>query len=198
MVHSEAVAERESRRHTDTSPRALFIEACDFDTFPAGGQLSMARSLVKLFGSQFGLVGMTRNSAEVGRWTRKTLHGHEIWSFAVCAKTASARRPWIPARLTFYSGVRRYQNSILRLGTKAVFTSSPEGLLAASRWDMQSLCYMFPASKTHSGFRATDSRDTFGLCSIPWYSTRWRARTPFWPALTKTQFAPSCRAAEGD
>lgn len=125
-------------------PRVLFIEACDFETFPVGGQLSMARSLIKVFGESLALVGMSRGDHPVGRWFRKEINGTSYWFFPACRKNLSAKRPVIPARLTFYLGLQRYRSRILSLGSRSALIGAPEALLATSHWGFESLCFIFP------------------------------------------------------
>lgn len=124
--------------------RVLFIEGCDFETFPAGGQLSMARSLIKIFGDSLALVGMSRGDDPVGRWLRKQITGRSYWFFPVCRRNVSANRPVIPARLTFYLGLQRYRNRILSLGSDYALIQAPEALLATCSWGLESLCFIFP------------------------------------------------------
>lgn len=124
-------------------PNVLLIEGCDFQTFPAGGQLATARSLMKLFGARLALVGITRDGEPAGRWLRKQIQGGSYWFFPVCRRQWSAKKPWIPARLAFYAALRRYKSRILALGCKAAFLQSPEALLAVSDWNWESLCFRF-------------------------------------------------------
>ena len=138
---SEVSHERQTRM---PFPTVLFIEACDFETFPAGGQLSMARSLIKVFGDSLALVGMSRGDDPVGQWLRKEINGTSYWFFPVCRRNVSAKKPIVPARLTFYLGLQRYRSSILSLGSRYALIGAPEGLLAVSRWGLESLCFIFP------------------------------------------------------
>lgn len=126
------------------APSVCFIEACDFETFPAGGQLAMARSLTKIFGDRLALVGMSADDTPIGQWVRREINGSAYWFLSVCKKEVTAKRPLIPARLTFYMGLRRYRREILKMGCADVFTQSPEAMLAVSRWGLNGLCFMFP------------------------------------------------------
>ncbi len=125
-------------------PAIFFFEGCDFATFPVGGQLAMARSLIRIFGPNLALVGMSSGEVPVGRWVQREFDGVPYWFFSACEKEASARRPFLPARLTYYLGLRRYRRQILALGCRDALVQAPEGLLAVSGWDLDSLCFMFP------------------------------------------------------
>jgi glycosyltransferase involved in cell wall biosynthesis len=124
-------------------PDVLLIEGSDFETFPAGGQLSMARALMKLFGDRLGLVGMDRGKGPAGRWTEKQILGTRFRFFPAGTAEPSGRKPLLPARLTFYAALRRFRKQILSLGCKAAFIQAPEALLAVHKWDWDSLCFWF-------------------------------------------------------
>ena len=104
----------------------------------------MCRSLIKVFGDNWALVGMGDRDAVVGRWHRKEINGAQYWFFAVGRREMKAERPLVPARLSFYLKLQRFRKEILALGCSHVFTQSPESLLAISRWGMGSLVFMFP------------------------------------------------------
>ncbi len=104
----------------------------------------MVRALMKLFGDRLALVGMSRGNEPIGRWTRKEISGSPYFFLSVARREPSGQKPLIPARLTFYAGLRRFKSNILSLGCKAAFIQAPEALLATSRWDWDSLCFWFP------------------------------------------------------
>jgi len=127
-----------------SDPAVVLIEGSDFETFPAGGQLSMSRALMKLFGSRLALVGMSRPGWPTGRWTQKQISGTPHLFFSVVRSEPLARKPFIPARFAFYAALCRHKRGILSLKCGAAFTQAPEALLAISRWSWESLCFWFP------------------------------------------------------
>src|SRR5262245_43982835 len=147
-VRASSSRRQEARRRAPEfpmpRPKVFLIEGCDFETFPVGGQLSMARSLMKLFGNSLALVGMATGDEPVGRWRRKKIDGTSYWFFPACRREISADRPLIPGRLSFYMGLQRYSKKILALDCKYAFMQAPESLFAVSQWGLESLCYMFP------------------------------------------------------
>jgi Glycosyltransferase len=122
----------------------LLIEGSDFETFPAGGQLTMSRALMKLFGDRLALVGMNRGNGPIGEWTLKEIGGRLYWFFPVTRRNVSGRKPLIPARLSFYAGLRRFKRKILSLGSKAAFIQAPEALMAVAYWNWHTVCFWFP------------------------------------------------------
>jgi glycosyltransferase involved in cell wall biosynthesis len=124
-------------------PAVVVIEGSDFETFPVGGQLAVARSLMKIFGSRLALVGMSRSEWPIGRWTEREISGTPYLFFSVCHREPSAEKPFVPVRLTFYRALRRFKKQILSLGCRSAFIQAPEALLAVSHWNWESLCYRF-------------------------------------------------------
>jgi glycosyltransferase involved in cell wall biosynthesis len=123
-------------------PAVLLIEGSDFETFPAGGQLTMSRAMMKLFGGRLALVGMNRGEGPTGRWTEKKIAGISYRFFPVSSRETFVKRPFIPSRLTFYSALRFYRREILSLACRAAFIQAPEALFAVSRWNLD-ICYWF-------------------------------------------------------
>jgi len=88
-----------SRIIQNTDVQALLIEGCDYEGFPIGGQLTMAKHLVKVFGNRLGVVGISTDATPVGRWIQKHIAGEKVWFFAVHQQARTTSRPLIPARL---------------------------------------------------------------------------------------------------
>jgi glycosyltransferase involved in cell wall biosynthesis len=127
-----------------TAPDCLLLEGCDFERFPAGGQLAVARQLMAAFGPRLALVGVTTDGGAVGRWVERTIDGQVFHFFATGRREAGAARPRVPARLSRHLGLMRHRKAILSLGVRAAFTQAPEDLLAVAGWGLERLCYCFP------------------------------------------------------
>ncbi|MGD0492620.1 MAG: glycosyltransferase [Steroidobacteraceae bacterium] len=123
-------------------PKVMVIEACDFDGFPVGGQLTTIKQLIAVFGDRLALVGVSTDDAPVGRWMKKRLGGVEFDFFSVGKVDSSVRRPWMPRRLSAYLGLRRYKKRILSLGLKSAFVIAPEVMLAIKGWRLR-IAYTF-------------------------------------------------------
>ncbi|MHC4564238.1 MAG: glycosyltransferase [Planctomycetota bacterium] len=124
-------------------PDVLFIEFCNFEDFPVGGQLSFARQMVHAFGSRLALVGMSTDDTPVGRWVKRAFDGTVCNFFSVGRWRESARKPIVPDRLKAYYRIRRYRRQILSAGIRSAFISTPEGLLASYKWGWNDLCFLF-------------------------------------------------------
>jgi len=126
-------------------PAFLLFEACDFVSFPPGGQLTMARHIMTAFPGDVGLVGIATDIATpVGEWHTRRIDNTEYPYFAIRHRTPAAARPLIPARITTFASLTRYREAILSLGVRCAFCQGHETLLAISRWPWRSLCFDFP------------------------------------------------------
>lgn len=123
-------------------PDVLFIEPCNFEDFPVGGQLSFAKQMVRTFGSRLALVGISTDDTPIGRWIKRAFDGRVCDCFSIGRWTKSAQKPVIPARIRAYWGVTRYRKQILSIDTRAVLITSREALLASYRWGWSSLCFL--------------------------------------------------------
>ena len=124
--------------------KVLFIEPCDFESFPVGGQLSFARQMMRAFGNHLALVGISTDDTPTGRWVTKQFDGQRYSFLAVGRRAASGARPLVPARITAYLDISKCKKQILASGIRSAFTQSPETLMAISKWGWDSLCYMSP------------------------------------------------------
>jgi glycosyltransferase involved in cell wall biosynthesis len=126
-------------------PAFLLFEACDFLSFPPGGQLTMARHIMAAFPGEVGLVGIaTEDSAQVGEWHTRSIANVEYPYFAIRRRDPNPARPLIPARLATYLALTRHRKAILSLGVRHAFCQGHETLLAIAGWPWKSLCYDFP------------------------------------------------------
>jgi glycosyltransferase involved in cell wall biosynthesis len=133
---------------TDTGEEAvkskvMVIEACDFDGFPIGGQLTTIKQLIAIFGNRLALVGISTDDSPVGRWTKKFLGGVEFDYFSFGKVDPSIRKPRVPRRLEAYLRLKVYKKQILSLGLGAAFVIAPEVMLAIQGWRLR-VAYTFP------------------------------------------------------
>lgn len=134
-------------------PQVLLIENCDFDGYPAGGQLSFAKNMMKAFGSRLALVGVCTDSTPVGRWIERTIGTQKFQFFGVHhASDSNERKPFIPLRLRYYLAMKKYIREVRSLGVKNVFVQAAEAMLVLAEYDWDSLCYCFPGVKNEIEF----------------------------------------------
>jgi glycosyltransferase involved in cell wall biosynthesis len=155
----------------------LLIEGSDFESFPVGGQLTMAKSIMKLFGDRVSLVGINRPGEPIGRWIHKQIAGASYQFFPVCAKEPSWKKPVIPARITFLLALRRFRAQILESACNAAFIQSPEAMIEVSRWNLGSICYWFPGVEN------------------PLRDSRYSLARPFWRCFDRLLFSALGRAS---
>lgn len=124
--------------------QVLLLEPCDFESAPVGGQLSVAKQMMRAFGPSLALVGMSGDSHSIGRWCRKTTPIGEFDFFPVAELRQRAERPAIPRRIIAYRAFRAHRDAILSIGIRHAITQAPEVLLAVAGWPLESICYVFP------------------------------------------------------
>jgi len=124
-------------------PKFLFIEPCDFQSFPSGGKLSFAKQMLSVFGNKMALVGIDAGDFEVGKWGIKNISGQEYYFFSMGHRNPTAKKPIIPDRIKNYYQLSKHKNSILSLGISNAFIESPEVLFVAAEWGLESICYRF-------------------------------------------------------
>jgi glycosyltransferase involved in cell wall biosynthesis len=123
--------------------KVMVIDACDFDRFPVGGQLTTIKQLIAVFGNRLALVGISTEDGPVGQWTRKMLDGVEFDFFSFGRVDPTIRKPWIPRRVSAYLRLSYYKREILSLGLGAAFVIAPEVMLAIKGWGIR-IAYTFP------------------------------------------------------
>lgn len=129
-------------------PKALLIEACDFENFPNGGQLSFAKQVIQAFGERFALVGVSTDDGPVGRWRERRILGRSFLFFSLGKAEPSVQRPFIPRRLSSYLRLRRYKAQILSLGLDCAFIQAPEVMIAVHDWNLTHVCYRFAGTES--------------------------------------------------
>jgi glycosyltransferase involved in cell wall biosynthesis len=133
------------------TPEVLLIEGSDFETFPVGGRLTMARAMMQQFAGRLALVGINREGEPAGAWIRKEVDGRTFSFFPVCTRPPAWREPLLPPKVTFISALARHKQLILESGCRAAFIQAPEALVEASRWGLDHLCYWFTGLENHLG-----------------------------------------------
>lgn len=119
------------------------IEGCDFVQAPMGGQLTNAKHIMRVFGAGVGLVGLTNDEQEIGRWSSKDHDGVARWFFGLGKVPKSGTLPWVPARLRVLILLLRWSLKIDTLGVKRVFCVAPEVLFGCFWWRGYSIAYKF-------------------------------------------------------
>jgi glycosyltransferase involved in cell wall biosynthesis len=125
-------------------PDVLYIEPCNFEDFPVGGQLSFARQMVHTFGSRLALVGVSTDETPVGRWIKREFDGRVCDFLSISRWKNSARKPLIPMRMHTYCDLIRHRKQILSIDARAVFICAAEVLLATCKWGWEDVCFYFP------------------------------------------------------
>lgn len=126
--------------------RILFIEACNYVNAPLGGQLTMARMLLRALGSQLALAGWTDDAATpIGKWHKRVIDNVEYDFFATAYVPANkSSRPLIPARLLNWFLFKKYGKEILSCGITNILTREHIVMMAMPFTSAHNVCFWFP------------------------------------------------------
>lgn len=126
-------------------PDILHLEACNFIDKPMGGQLNFSRQLIKALGNRLALVGWASTSSEpIGCWFDKEIEGTVYRYFAICRDSQADSKPLIPARLTTWLLIRRYQHRIFSIGIPNILVREHSILMALKMQSDHNLCFYNP------------------------------------------------------
>lgn len=126
--------------------KILLIEACNFVNAPQGGQLTVARMLMKAFGNQMALCGWTDDpKAPLGVWHKRTIDGI-VFDFiaTACVSDNKPKRPFLPARLMAWWQFKRHAQAILSRNSYLILTREPSAMMALPFREEHRVCYWFP------------------------------------------------------
>ena len=124
--------------------KILIIDFTNFEDYPIGGYLSFARNLMKAFGIDLALAGITTSKGDpVGKWFKKEIDGSAYDFFALARYKKTKTRHLIPDRLVGYLLVGYFQNRILKINIKNLFIQRHEILLSLRRLRSMNICFCF-------------------------------------------------------
>ncbi len=158
--------------------RILFIEACNYVDFPVGGQLSFAEQIVKVFGEELYLIGISTDDTPVGKWTKKEFNGISYNYFALHRAKKISGKPLVPRRFSTFYYLKKHKKKILKFPFDYTMCCSPEVLVAIKDWGLPHLTYNF--SGIENPLNA--SRYWFGKLIKGIYEP------VFYPSLKKAEF----------
>lgn len=110
--------------------KVLFVEYCDYDHFPVGGQHTFIRTLLDNIDVDARLVGIVTDARRAGGWSRKNVGAREFPFFALRQINLKApKRPLLPRRIIFYYDLIRYRKMLLKIQPDIIYIHSPEAVL---------------------------------------------------------------------
>lgn len=158
--------------------RILFIEACNYVDFPIGGQLSFAEQMVKVFGDELYLIGISTDDTPVGKWVKKEFNGKIYNYFALHKAEKITGKPLVPRRLSTFYYLKKHKRKIMEFSFDYAMCCSPEVLVAIKDWNLPHLTYNFSGIENP----LNSSRYWFGKLIKYIYDPY------FYPALKKAEF----------
>lgn len=153
----------------------LYLESCNYEDFPIGGQLTFAKQLLKVFGNELALVGFVTEDFPIGSWQKKTISGIEYNFFALFKDKKTSKKPIIPRRLRTMLAIIKYKKAIKQFTPSLAITRCPEIVFPVSRWKYPKFCYYFAGT----GNPLAISRRWYGRLIAGFYDSI------FFPSLSK-------------
>jgi len=120
------------------------IELCNYEDYPTGGHLSFAKQMLRAFGNQLALIGISTGTEPVGKWIKKGLGGIEYDYFSVKKFQKDFKKPIIPNRLKYFYYLSKCRKELSFLENENVFIQAPEVLFAIRNWGIKSICFRSP------------------------------------------------------
>lgn len=110
--------------------RLIILEFCNYVDYPIGGYLSFAKQLVKAFGTEISVVGISTTMEPVGKWEKKIISGYPVNFFNIASISAEVKRPLIPRRFMAWWYYMKHRKKIFINEFDVIFVQTPEALFA--------------------------------------------------------------------
>ena len=110
--------------------KILFIDICNYEDYPTGGQLSFAKNFLNAFHSDLNLVGSSTNNLEpIGKWFVKKINGVDYNYFSVAHIKKTSKKPLVPTRIQNYCLIKKYSHQIFgKSNYNIIMIQAPEVL----------------------------------------------------------------------
>lgn len=145
LITDSSIPKQDFNKENNIPPDILHLEACNFIDKPMGGQLNFSRQLMKVLGNRLALVGLSSSPSEpIGCWFDKDIDGTVYKYFAIGRARQTDGRPLVPARLTTWFQIRRYQRRILSIGIPNILVEEHSILMALTIQPSYNLCFINP------------------------------------------------------
>ncbi len=123
--------------------KITYIQGCNFEDYPIGGQLTFAKNMLNAFGNDLILVGISTDDTPIGKWVKKEINGTLYDFLSVQRKNERTTKALIPQRIVFYYKIIKYKNKILQRHTGIIFTRTPDVILAIRKWKLKKRIFCF-------------------------------------------------------
>jgi len=108
--------------------KVLFIENCDYVSFPIGGQHSFIRALLANMTVDVYLVGIATQGESVLQWITKDIVGRQRPFFALEQVDPSGKTSSVPGRFHQLLKLMQTKKKLLECKPDVIFTQSPEAV----------------------------------------------------------------------
>ena len=143
--------------------RVLFVEYCDYESIPTGGQLSFIRALVANINVDELLAGVSTGREHLCQWTIKDVIGQNRPFFVLDRVGSVGLLPKIPHRIRFLLSVAMAKKRLLERKPDVIFAQSAEAALP----------FLIGSKRAPVVFRLAGANNPLGYSRFVW------ARLPF-------------------
>lgn len=121
----------------------LYIEACDFISFPIGGTLSFAKQLISIYNeNEIKLVGLVNEEEPIGKWFTRNINGR-YYSYFGFGHSNDIRKSKIPKRIATMLYLFKYIKEIRKTNYEILFTQTPQFVFVLSLYNWSKFCFCF-------------------------------------------------------
>ncbi len=125
--------------------KILLIELCNYIDYPLGGHLSFAKQMIKAFGNEIALVGVTTDDeTPIGCWTKKIIEGVSYDYFSVKRVYPTTTKSIIPKRIVSYYRIKKYRNKLIKYGCQNIVIQTPEVFFNFHNYTLLNICLILP------------------------------------------------------
>lgn len=123
--------------------KLLYLEACDFISYPLGGTLSFSKHLISTNIKQVFLVGFVNDDEPVGRWFVKEINGVKFDFFGIC-RVSEIKKSILPKRLYSLWSLFLWIKDIIKVDFATSFTQSPQFVFILYFVNLKEFVFLFP------------------------------------------------------
>lgn len=124
--------------------RIYIIELCNYEDYPIGGHLCFAKQMLKAFGKEVALIGISTGNEPIRKWIKKEIEGIEYDFFSLRKLQKEFQKPFIPDRLKYFYYLVKCRKDLRFLVNENVFIQTPEVLFAIRNWGIKNICFRSP------------------------------------------------------
>ena len=122
--------------------KILYVEACDFRSFPLGGTLSFSKQFIKNVNYDMALVGLGNSKENIGIWTDIELEGKKFKFYSI-GTINQVKNSKLPKRIVTYLMLRKHVKTLSQNKHNILFTQTPQFVFLAHKLSYSRFSFCF-------------------------------------------------------